>query len=74
MALVKKITKESRNARLHKEVEATFNIIKKDGEVYIQVNTHGSKERHIKGSVSQSIQLSKDVIKEISEIMGLNKT
>ena len=74
MALVKKITKETRNAKLHNEVEATFNIINVDGETYIQINTFGSNERHLKGKVSQSIQLSIDVIKEINEIIGLNKS
>jgi len=73
MALVKKIIKETRNAKLHNEVEASFNIIYIDGEIYIQINTFGSNDRHMKGKVSQSIQLSKEVIREISEITCLDK-
>ena len=70
MDLEKKITKETRNAKLHNEVETSFNIINIDGETYIQINTFSSSDRHMKGKVSQSIQLS---IKEISEIIGLDK-
>jgi len=71
MALINKITKETRNARLHNEVEATYNLLFNNGETYIQINTFGSDERAIKGKVSQSIQLSKDIIKEINQIMEI---
>ena len=68
MALINKITKETRNAKLHNEVEATYNLVVKNGEIYIQINTFGSDDRAIKGKVSQSIQLSKEVNSELNEI------
>jgi PBP1b-binding outer membrane lipoprotein LpoB len=73
MALINKITKETRNARLHNEVEATYNLVNKNGETYIQINTFGSDDRAIKGKVSQSIQFSQDVIKEIGQILSKSK-
>ena len=69
MALIKKIIKETRNAKLHNEVEATYNIVVNNSESYIQINTFGSDNRAIKGKVSQSIQLSQEVIKEINQIL-----
>lgn len=71
MALINNITQEMRNARIHREVEATYNIVNSNGETYIQINTFGSDERIIKGKVSQSIQLSKEVIKEIYNILQI---
>jgi hypothetical protein len=41
------------------------------GETYIQINTFGSDDRAIKGKVSQSIQLSQDVIKEINKVLKI---
>lgn len=73
MALIKKITRETRNARLHSEVEATYNVVVENRETYIQLNTFGSNDRAIKGKVSQSIQLSHDVIKEISRILKVSQ-
>jgi len=71
MALINKITKETRNARLHNEVEATYNLVIKNGETYIQINTFGSDDRANKGKLSQSIQLSRDVIKEINAVLKI---
>ncbi|MGE6489648.1 hypothetical protein [Paenisporosarcina sp. NPDC076898] len=73
MALINKITKETRNAKLHNEVEATYNIVTQNGETFIQINTFGSDDRAIKGKVSQSVQLSKEVIKELNEILSRHK-
>ena len=73
MALIKKITKENRNSRLHKEVEATYNFVFAKGETYIQINTFGSDDRAVKGAVSQTIQISQAVIKEINGVLEKNK-
>ena len=67
MALVNKMDKISRNVRgLHEEVEATYNVFDSKGEKYVQINTYGSKDRKEKGKVSQTIQLSEKVIKQLS--------
>jgi hypothetical protein len=69
MALVNEMEKISRNAKVHDEVEATYNVIQKAGKKYIQINTYGSKERKLKGDVSQTIQLSEELIKKLQEII-----
>lgn len=73
MALVNKITKENRNSKLHKEVDATYNLVFSKGETYVQINTFGSDDRVFKGAVSQTIQISQDVIKEINGVLEKNK-
>lgn len=70
MALVSKIDEISRSASIHDEVEASYNVVRNNGEIYVQVNTYGSPERKIKGKVSQSIQFSSEVIKDLYEIIN----
>ncbi|MEH7114935.1 hypothetical protein V7124_21620 [Neobacillus niacini] len=69
MALVNNMEKISRNANVHEEVEATFNIVQKAGKKYIQINTYGSKERKAKGVVSQTLQFSEEAIYHLQEII-----
>lgn len=54
---------------MHEEVEATYNILYKDGEKYLEVTTYGSKDREMKGKASQIIQFNKDAIKQLKEII-----
>ncbi|WJY27527.1 MULTISPECIES: hypothetical protein [Sporosarcina] len=69
MALVNQIKKKVRNAKLHSSVEATYNVFKSGGRKYIQINTYGSNDRKVQGSVSQTIQMSEEVIKQLKEIL-----
>ncbi|TFD93669.1 methionyl-tRNA formyltransferase [Jeotgalibacillus sp. R-1-5s-1] len=69
MALINKITKISRNSKVHDEVQTTYNVLMKNGKKYVQLNTYGSMERKEKGVVSQTIQLSEDVIGNLQEIL-----
>jgi hypothetical protein len=69
MALVNNMSKISRNAKVHDEVDATFNVISKGGKNYVQINTYGSKNREAKGVVSQTIQFSEDAVKQLHEII-----
>lgn len=69
LALIKKIDHLTRNSRVHEEVEATYNILYKDGEKYLEVTTYGSKDREMKGKASQIIQLNKEAIKQLKEII-----
>ena len=55
MALIKQMKKVDRNARVHDEVEASYTVIRKSDEVFIQINTYGSPSRKAKGVVSQTI-------------------
>lgn len=69
MALINKMEKISRNSKVHDEVEATYNVVVKQGKKYIQINTYGSKERKAKGEVSQTIQLSEEAISQLQIII-----
>jgi len=69
LALINKIDHLTRNSRVHEEVEATYNILYKDGEKYLEVTTYGSKEREMKGKASQIIQFNKEGIKQLKEII-----
>lgn len=69
MALVNKMEKISRNAKVHEEVEASYNVLNLSGKMYVQINTYGSKERKAKGMVSQTLQLSEEAIYQLQEII-----
>jgi hypothetical protein len=45
MALIRNLSKISRNSRLQTEAESTYNVLVQNGKKYIQINTYGSKER-----------------------------
>lgn len=69
MALVNKINKIQKSSRVHGEVNATYNLLTRGGQKYIQINTYGSSNREVQGAVSQTIQLSEDVINQLQEIL-----
>lgn len=69
MALIKKLDKISRNASVQNPVEATYNVLEKDGQRYLQINTYGSPERKAKEVVSQTIQFDRQAAKELLEII-----
>jgi hypothetical protein len=70
MALINGLEKISRNAHVQNEVDASYNILNKDGRKYIQINTYGSKERKAKGVVSQTIQFNEQSAKQLAEIIN----
>ncbi|TYP69634.1 methionyl-tRNA formyltransferase [Paenibacillus methanolicus] len=70
MALIKHLSKVTRNSRLQSEAEATYNIVIQNGKKFIQINTYGSKERLHIDKVSQSIQLDEQTAKQLIEIIN----
>jgi hypothetical protein len=58
MALLRRFDelKKDRNT-VHDEVDCTFSIFEDAGNLYLQLDTYGSRDRQIPGKVSQSIQL-----------------
>ncbi len=71
MAIVRSLEKIvlDRDAR-HTEVNATYTIVTDgNGEKYLQVDTYGSKERHIAGKKSQSIRFSPAAISQLKTIL-----
>lgn len=69
MALINKLEKIGRNASVHDEVHASYNILEKNGKKYIQINTYGSSERKAKGVVSQTLQFSDEGAQQLLEII-----
>ncbi|WP_431090320.1 hypothetical protein [Paenibacillus sp. 8b26] len=69
MALIRNLSKITRNSRLQTEAESTYNVLIQDGKKYIQINTYGSKERVHTNVVSQSIQLDEQTAKQLLDII-----
>lgn len=69
MALIEKLNKIDRNSSVQNPVEAAYNIVEKDGERYLQINTYGSSVRKAKGEVSQTIQFNRESAKQLTEII-----
>jgi hypothetical protein len=45
---------------LHDEIEATYTTFKRDGRVFIQIDSYGRDTREIPGKKSQTIQLDRE--------------
>jgi uncharacterized glyoxalase superfamily protein PhnB len=56
----------------HKEAKASYSIFTKDNSKFLQIDTYGSEDRMYKGKISQSIQLDKEGLKELVEIIISN--
>ena len=64
---LEKIDKERK--KIHKETNTTYNVFKVNSKVYLQIDTYGSEGRKLKGKVSQSLQLDREVAIELISIM-----
>ena len=71
MALIlsNKITKISKNSRVQKETECTYNVFHVNETKYIQFDTYGTSERKSESRSSQTIQFDKETAKYIIEIL-----
>lgn len=71
MALIlsNKITKISKNSRVQKETECTYNVFHVNETKYIQFDTYGTPERKSESKSSQTIQFDKETAKYIIEIL-----
>lgn len=69
MALIRRLTKITRNSRLQIEAESTYNILIQNGKKFIQINTYGSKERVHTNVVSQTIQLDEQSARQLLGII-----
>jgi hypothetical protein len=69
MALIRNLSKISRNSRLQTEADSTYNVLIQNGKKFIQINTYGSKERVHTDVVSQSIQLDEQSAKQLIDII-----
>ena len=54
---------------IHEEIDATYSIFEKDGVKYLQIDTYGSSKRELSHKVSQSIQLNKDSVIDLVNIL-----
>ncbi|OMD93550.1 hypothetical protein [Paenibacillus odorifer] len=69
MALIRGLTKITRNSRVQVEAESSYNVLIQNGKKYIQINTYGSKDRVHTDVVSQTIQLDEQSAKQLLEII-----
>uniref|UniRef100_A0A4Y8Q3M6 Methionyl-tRNA formyltransferase n=2 Tax=Paenibacillus athensensis TaxID=1967502 RepID=A0A4Y8Q3M6_9BACL len=69
MALIRHLSKISRNSRVQAEAESTYNIVIQNGRKYIQINTYGSKDRVHTNMVSQTLQLDEQSAKQLFDIL-----
>ncbi|MDD6082731.1 MAG: methionyl-tRNA formyltransferase [Oscillospiraceae bacterium] len=72
MALVTKenLTKADKERNMvHNKVRATYTTFTSDGEKYFQIDTYGSPNRELKDKISQSIQIDKEMAKELMKIL-----
>lgn len=60
---IKKLDKD-RNS-VHSKVRATYTTFTSDGKKYFQIDTYGSPTREMKNKISQSIQVDKEMAKEM---------
>ncbi len=71
MALVRKFEKiELEKDSWHKAVDATYSVVRVDGEIYLQIDTYGSSERQMVGKKSQSIRLTKGAALDLASIIN----
>lgn len=64
---IKKIDKD-RNS-VHSKVRATYTTFTSDGKKYFQIDTYGSLTREMKDKISQSIQVDKEMAKELVKLL-----
>lgn len=71
MALLtkEKFTKKDKERNtVHNKVSTTYTTFTNDGKKYFQIDTYGSPNRELKGKLSQSIQIDKEMAKELITI------
>ncbi|MCM3572275.1 hypothetical protein M3172_03670 [Mesobacillus subterraneus] len=69
MALIKKMVKVERNASVHKEVQADYQVFEIKGKKYLQINSYGSATRKDVGKLSQSMQFNEDSIRQLINLL-----
>ena len=64
---IKKIEK-NRNT-VHEKVHTTYTVFEMDGKKYVQFDTYGRIDRENPEKISQSIQVDKEMAKELIKLM-----
>ena len=64
---IKKLDKD-RNS-VNRKVRATYTTFESDGKKYFQIDTYGSPTREMKDKLSQSIQIDKEMGKELIKLI-----
>lgn len=63
----KKVDKE-RNS-IHSKVRATYTVFTSGEDKYFQIDTYGSSTREMKDKTSQSVQVDKEMAKELIKLL-----
>lgn len=69
MALIRNLTKVSKNHKVHNYTDAHFDSFNDGGKKYLQIDTYGSDDRQKPGKVSQSLQIDEEVAKRLIDII-----
>lgn len=64
---IKRLDKDKNS--VHIKVAATYSSFTLDGKKYFQIDTYGSPTREMKDKISQSIQVDKEMAKELIKLM-----
>ncbi len=59
---------KNKNQRVHNLISGEYSIVHHGDEKLLQIDTFGSDDRQIKGKISQSIQLDKEVLEKLVSI------
>ncbi len=72
MARISEMTqKEPKRTKVHDEVEATYSVFEDtNGDVYLQIDTYGSKGRAVPGKTSQSVQFGPAGLAALKSVLG----
>jgi hypothetical protein len=70
MALVRRLERNpsDRNA-VHGETTGTYKVFRHDGEVYLQINTFGSRFRQDRTHPTQTLQFGPEALKQLQDIL-----
>ena len=74
MAIVRHMERQELSVEApHSETDCTYSVVSdRDGTIYLQIDTYGSRDRKIAGKKSQSIRFAPEAIRELKSILDIH--
>lgn len=74
MAIVRHMERQELSVEApHSETDCTYSVVcDRDGTIYLQIDTYGSRDRKIAGKKSQSIRFAPEAIRELKSILDIH--
>jgi hypothetical protein len=70
MALVRKIQEVAKQRHsVHGDTSCSYSAFRQSGKTYLQLDTYGSKQRKLRGKISQTLQFNEQAAKELMRII-----